>query len=352
MTADPAQPDDRPTALSSLIPRSSSFELGWVMAQLFDPRRFEPLNTRTFNPSIQLPMTSNLDPAERQKVAIAQLHTLIRPLPRVTDKRILLAAATRPFDRARFDEEIRSFHLALLEAEVASFAELSAYHLGIALSDLCWTHTPDRGPDSFLRAFGRGELAELQVLLRASSEVLPPLTAATVNKSLEAWGDWTDVTAGVLMSGWASVAAPVLTALRVQGDIWHQLLSVQTVDDDEADPGPARAAVGRQFFLIIIVAALAATVLYLTIANFGGAAKVWTVIATITAALGVSGASLMSSARKAANAFGWNRQTTVKAEARVWSVTLFPAIPMSQLQRRRLDRRGVTMSRIRRNLDV
>ena len=235
MTADPAQPDDRPTALSSLIPRSSSFELGWVMAQLFDPRRFEPLNTRTFNPSIQLPMTSNLDPAERQKVAIAQLHTLIRPLPRVTDKRILLAAATRPFDRARFDEEIRSFHLALLEAEVASFAELSAYHLGIALSDLCWTHTPDRGPDSFLRAFGRGELAELQVLLRASSEVLPPLTAATVNKSLEAWGDWTDVTAGYSSSGWASVAAPVLTALRVQGDIWHQLLSVQTVDDDEAD---------------------------------------------------------------------------------------------------------------------
>ena len=224
--------------------------------------------------------------------------------------------------------------------------------LGIALSDLCWTHTPDRGPDSFLRAFGRGELAELQVLLRASSEVLPPVAAATVNKSLEAWGDWTDVTAPVLRSGWASVAAPVLQALRVQGDIWHQLLSVQTVDEDEADPGPTRAAVGRRFFLILIVAALTATVLYLTIANFSGAAKVWTVIATITAALGVSGASLMSSARKAANAFGWNRQTTVKAEARVWSVTLFPAIPLSAMQRRRLDRRDVRLSRIRKNLDV
>jgi hypothetical protein len=56
-------------------------------------------------------------------------------------------------------------------------------------------------------------------------------------------------------------------------------------------------------------------------------------------------------ARKAAVAFGWNQQTTAKAEARVWSVTMLPAVTLSAVARYKLDRRGVHLSRLRANLD-
>jgi hypothetical protein len=338
-----------------LPPPGTSFELGWVMAQLFDQRRFQPPGTRAFNPSLQLPMISDLDHTVRRRIAVAQLHELISPNFGLSDAGVQASAVADPFHAVDFEHEVRSFHLALLEKQVDNPPVLSAYNLGIALSDLCWIHTPDGDwPDAFLKSFARGEVAELQVLLRGATYVLPELAAATVSKSLEKWQDWADVTAPVLERRGAAqhMAVPILRALRDQGNIWHALLTTEPLSEDDADPRLTTFAVLRRLRPILIVAALTAVVLYVTIADFSGAAKVWTTIATITAALGVTGVNLISAARKAVNAFGWNEQTTAKAEARVWSVTMLPTIPLTARQRYKLDRRGVHLSLIRANLDA
>jgi hypothetical protein len=338
------------------VPRpGTSFELGWVMAQLFDPRRFQPPGARTFNPSLQLPTISDLGDTMRRRIAVAQLHELINPHIALSDAKVQASAVADPFLAVDFEREVQSFHLALLESQVDNPPVLSAYHLGIALSDLCWIHMPDGDwPDTFLKSFARGEVAELQVLLRAATYALPELGAATVSKSLEKWQDWADVTAPVLERRGAaqSMAIPILRTLRDQGNIWHALLTTEPLSEDDADPGLTTVAVLRRLRPILILAVLTALVLYVTIADFSGAAKVWTTIATITAALGVTGVNLLSAARKAVNAFGWNQQTTAKAEARVWSVTMLPTIPLTASQRYKLDRRGVRLSLIRANLDA
>jgi hypothetical protein len=184
--------------------------------------------------------------------------------------------------------------------------------------------------------------------------VLPNLAAATVSKSLEYWQAWADVNAPMLRKHGSAreLASPVLRTLRIQGDIWHQLLITETLGENEEGPGLTTIAVLRRFRPVLIAAVLAAIVLYLTIVDFSGAVKVWATIGTVAAVLGVTGASLLSAARKAANAFGWNQQITAKAEARARSVTMLPAIPLSAVQRYRLDRRGVRPSPIRADLDA
>ena len=190
------------------------------------------------------------------------------------------------------------------------------------------------------------------MLLRAASETLPNLAAATVSKSLEYWQDWADVMASAILLQprfTPASAEQVLRALRLQGEIWHQLLTVETSGEDEADVRTIAAL--RWLRPVLAVGLLTAAVLYLVVTSFSGTAKVLTTIGTISAALGITTASLLSAARKAANAFGWNRQTTVKAEARVWSVTLLPAIPMTAMQRSKLERRGVRPAPVRRFLE-
>jgi hypothetical protein len=337
-------------------PPGRFFELGWVMAQLFDPRRFQPLRNRAFNPELQLPMTADLDEASRRRVAAAEILELAARYPNLAQSSasVHASACVDPFDAAKLQEVIRSLHLEVLEEFAEDFQRLSSYHLGITLSDLCWNYTPEDGPDSFLNAFSRSALAELQVLLRMSGTQLPPLAAATVTKSLEKWQDWADVTAPMVRDRFHSLAHPILGALRDQGNIWRALLMTPPLEDEEDDEqrsDPAGTALLRRLRPILIAAALAAIVLYLTITNFSGAAKVWTTIGTISAMLGVTCANLLSAARKTVNAFGWNRQTTAKAEARVWSVTLLPAIALSRRQRSQLNRRSVRLS-LRKNLDV
>jgi hypothetical protein len=352
-----------PSAALGQIPPGASFRLGWVMAQLFDEFRLVRPYMRTIDTDRQLPTVSDLDVTERKRMAVAELIQLIWLFPEMEPAAVAFkaSAGTSSIQQDDFVEKLRSLHLAILEAEVADPARLSAYHLGIKLSDLCWIpflRDPwEKGPvegwaSQFLNAFRRREVAELHMLLRAASETLPNLAAATVSKSLEYWQDWADVMAreSLQPSSARELAPQVLLALRLQGEIWHQLLSVETSGEDETDVRTIAAL--RWLRPVVAVGLLTAVVLYLVVTNFSGTAKVLTTIGTISAALGVTAASLLSAARKAANAFGWNRQTTAKAEARVWSVTLLPAIPLSAMQRSKLGRRGVRQLPVRRFIDA
>ena len=325
------------------------------MAQLFDRARFLSPYARDFNPSTQLPMISDLGPEQRQRMGVAELGELSALFPslmEVADK-VQASADADPFSDADFHQKIWDFHLAVLEMLAAVPEQLGAYHLGIALSDLCWKPNlsdPEWGK-TFLHGFEQGEITELQVLLRTASNVLPNLAAVTVSKSLEKWQDWADVTAVRFGAGESKYASSVVRTLRIQGDIWHQLLTVETLGENEDGLSLTTVGALRRLRPLLIVAVLAAVVLYLTITHFSGLAKTWTAIGTIATALGITGASLLSAARKAVSAYGWNQQATAKAEARVWSVTMLPAIPLSAVERSRLNHRDIRLRPVRMNLD-
>jgi hypothetical protein len=358
------------------------------MAQLWDQRRFFR-STEGFNGMVQLPLMSDLPPDWRVLLAVAEVGELTAwfsrlgraakelevsagPIKHLLVEQQLKASASpsstaaeqpqetadaKPYSAMDLLGKVQILHYAILELHAADSASLSAYHLGIALSDLCWKPyiappgtVGENVAETFFKGLERTKITELQMLLRAATYELPRLAAATVSRSLENWRDWADVNA-VRLANSPSLWPNVLGTLRVQGDIWRQLLTTETVPEDDADQGPAVLASLRRLRPILGVAVLTAIALYLTITNFNGAAKVWTTLGTIAAALGVTGVSLASAARKAANAFGWSQQTTAKAEARVWSVTLLPAITLSAATRYRLNRRDVHLSRLRVNLD-
>jgi len=355
MTADPAQAGDGPAAAPPWrsLPSSTSFELGWVMAQLFDERRLEVRRTRAFDRDLQLPMVADLDPAHRRDALIAELADLGALYPVLSVQGVLVAARSAAFDGARFLQAVRSLHFEIIDALIAEPAQISAYHLGIALSDLCWIPSKEGGAESFLRALRRDEIAELHVLLRTASTVLPNLAAATVSKSVEAWQGWANATAARLARDWpARLADPVVAALRIQGDIWHQVLTVESLGENEAGQGLRALTAIRRFRLALVVLLAAGIALYLTVKYTAGAGQIWAAVATIITALGLTGANLASAARTAASAFTWSPQVTAQAQARAWSVTHLPAMPLSLVERRRLRQAGVPAPPVRVNLDA
>jgi len=109
----------------------------------------------------------------------------------------------------------------------------------------------------------------------------------------------------------------------------------------------------RRFWpIVVVIAAATAGLLYLAIANSGGTAKVWTSLVTVTAALGVSGASLRSATLKAASGIEQDIWHTAALDARAWGVTWLPTLPQSPLKRFRLSSRGVAAPKIHTRLEL
>ena len=73
-------------------PVGSVFELGWLMAQLFDDRRRKSFDVRqpTFNQPVQLPLVADLDDAELLKFLVTDLHDLVAVFPDVSVARALI----------------------------------------------------------------------------------------------------------------------------------------------------------------------------------------------------------------------------------------------------------------------
>ena len=131
-------------------PPGTAFSLGWLMAGLFDDRRRRILDVRQppFSQAVQLPLVADLDDADLLKFLVTDLHDLLRPYHDVSDARVQAEAAKRqpgsaePFDKAVFDREVNALHLAILDRLADDQQQLSAYQLGLALSDMCWLPGP------------------------------------------------------------------------------------------------------------------------------------------------------------------------------------------------------------------
>jgi hypothetical protein len=418
---------ERAALLRAAQPAGAVFALGWVMAELFDPRRRVSVTMRQppFDPDTQLPQVSDLAADPKLVYLAAQLTEYLRWFPRLhralrlvtaqTGKRrqavqgdneavaeaaVLAAEAAerggQPDDVARAEAAAAAVaaqwspatgepfsEIALLaavaglnQAILDEFADdperLSAYQLGLTLSDLVWlpsvaatARSAAGGSGALLSLFARPHLATVQTLLNGAGTQLPTGAATIVSRSLSNWAEWIDVNS-------ARVKAPesadvVLKALRVQGWVWRSVLIanpevsvqpsmgawVQAASSTSRAAGKTSAVILRRFWPVVLIAfVVLGLLLAFAIANLSGAAAVWTSLAAVAAVLGGGGWSLSSAVSSALEGVGYEIWNTAKTDAAAWNVTWLPALNATTAERLELERRGVDSPHLRKSLDT
>jgi len=404
--------------LRATQPAGVVFSLGWVMAELFDARRRVSVTASTppFNPVTQLPLVADLPADQKLVFLVAELSELLRwfpalrrPLRLVTaqanKKKAAIAAenlaTAEAADEAQADDVVHAAAAAavapaafsetellaalagLNQAILDEFADdaerISAYQLGLSLSDLVWLPgiaapaeeaSPASRPSGLFGLFARSNLAGVQTLLSGAGAQLPSGAATMVSRSLDNWADWIDVnTARIKSPGadtWSPDADTVLHALRVQGWVWRSVLiadpevSVQPSMGAwvEAGSSIARAArmigavIVRRFWPLVVIALVAlGGLLYLVISNLSGASQVWASLVTVAAIVGSGTWGLGSAISQAFDGVGYEIWSAAKLDAATWGITWLPALTTSTVERARLEVRGVAMPQIRKNLD-
>jgi hypothetical protein len=415
-------------------PPGAVFALGWVMAELFDPRRRERVTVRQppFNPDVQLPLADDLAPDPKLVFLAAELAEYLHWYPALagslrlvsaqTNKRRAAigaenlatgeaaeeaadpadpnsadasvgeaddaayqeaaagaAAADTPFSETELLGAVAGLNQAILDHFADEPQRLSAYQLGLALSDLVWLpfmaapgkESPAGRPSALFGLFGRTSMTGLHTLLNGTGTQLPAGVAAIVSKSLDNWADWVDANSGRIKSPgadtWLPEADTVLRALRVQGWVWRAALVADTEVSVQPSMGAwveagsaiARAAakvsavVLRRFWLVVLIALAAlAGLLTLVIVNLSGASQVWASLVTVAAVVGTSGWGLSSGVSSSLGGVGYEIWNAAKADAAAWNITWLPALTTTTLERAKMDRRGVPMPRVRKSLDI
>jgi hypothetical protein len=409
-------------------PPGTIFALGWLMAELFDPRRrvSETVRQPLFDKDVQLPQVPDLGPDPKLVFLAADLAEIVEWYPKLATP---TAAVTRETNKlkAAVDSESASvgdaaaaedaaedaiagaaadltgataevtgagaaFSAAALltavselnQAILDEFADtperLSAYQLGLALSDLTWlpymaeSGQPESAaskPSALMGLFSRPQLAAVKSLLNGAGAQLPTSAAAIVSQSLDNWADWLDVNAAnFTVSGrdaWSAKGGVVLRALRIQGSVW---VSVLIADPDvsvspsmgawvQAGSSIARATASmsavilRRFWpLVLIALAALGGLLALVIINLSGASQVWASLVTVAAVVGTSGVGLGSGVSGALDGVGYEIWAAAKLDASAWNVTWLPAMTSTVGERVQMSRRGVAAPQIRKNLDL
>ena len=284
-----------------------------------------------------------------------------------------------PFSEAELLAAVDGLNQAILDHFADEPQRLSAYQLGLALSDLVWLpfiaapgrESPASRPSALFGLFGRTAMTALHTLLNGAGAQLPTGVAAIVSKSLDNWADWVDAHSGRIKSRgadtWTPEADTVLRALRVQGWVWRAAL----VADQEVNVQPsmgawveaasaiARAAakvsavILRRFWPVVLIALAAlAGLLTLVIVNLSGTSQVWASLVTVAAVVGTSGWGLSSGVSSSLGGVGNEIWNAAKADAAAWNVTWLPVLATTGLERARMDRRGVAMPHVRKSLDI
>ena len=371
-----------------------AFSLGWVMAQLFDPRRLrlDALVQPPYNPASQLPLLSELDAPGLVEVAAADLAFLLASVAeslsgtsgadvQTTAKvasdnaRTAGTAEVLPDDLSALNAAVRRLHLDILATLVVDDQKIAAYQLGLALSDTCWLPSADdKDATTFMLVFRRSQVAALRGWLAAAGSELPPASAATIGQSLENWQDWIELNATRITAEWAAqsqpLARPVVEAVRIQAQAWHSVLvgDPQTSGPSamgawvQAGSSAVRAArqlaasVVRRFWIPVTIAAvLVVGVIAVVLVDLRGAQQAWSGLATVAVTLAGGGAALRAAVNRAIGGVESEIWKAAQADARAWNVTWLPTLPQSPAQRkqvaRSMDRLGIAMPRYRENLE-
>jgi hypothetical protein len=277
--------------LRATQPAGVVFALGWVMAELFDPRRRARVTDSTppFSAVTQLPLVADLAADQKLVYLAAELSELLRWFPALRRPLRLVAAqankkkaavvaenlataeaadeaqaddvvhaaaaaaavAVAPFSETEFLAAVTGLNQAILDEFADDAERSSAYQLGLSLSDLVWLPgitapggeaSPASRPSGLFGLFARSHLAAVQTLLSGAGKQLPSGAATIVSRSLDNWADWIDVNSARIKSPgadtWSPDADTVLHALRVQGWVWRSVL----IADPEVAVQPSMGA--------------------------------------------------------------------------------------------------------------
>jgi hypothetical protein len=202
--------------------------------------------------------------------------------------------------------------------------------------------------EALTRQLSRARVTKVQEWLFTLTPYLPVDAAAIVGASI---GRWADLTNTIFVTGSPGrlsrlgrqseleVAGELTKSLLPQGDAWINLLVGAESSDGLLTPEAYVAAgeaaldrtarilrkIARRYWYVLAILAIAvAAALYFAARDVGGAAKVWTQIATVAAALGITAKGIGTAmARLSAGAekpiYGLE-----KVDAMAWSVTTIP----------------------------
>lgn len=387
----PLPSDPTGTASASLtgtVP--AALDLGWTMADLAaavahpvtvgDLERILPTEheldrlPRSRLQAVRISYLSatlgGLLPAGEEPMPVGELHTL---QTRLDGNEVDWAAAK---------SDLEQLHLKFLDALACAGRPLIlAYQLGRSLRDTTYLPDQERAGELEGKEFDpehagipktvaklrqelrRDRVVTLQGWLDALAPNFPADTAAVVKTSLGRWSDWSgaaldDAQPGALKKKESKDAlANVGTqALLQQGDVWLNLLvGTQSLDGlltPEAHAAAGEAALARSariirrvvrhYWVAIALLVLAAAGLtawagvYLT-----GAGKVWTQIATIGSALGITAKGIGNRIARLAGAGERPIYQAETIDAYAWAITAIPSTTLDRTGRRVLRRSGI-----------
>jgi hypothetical protein len=227
--------------------------------------------------------------------------------------------------------------------------------------------------DAVKNQLSRGRVAKLQEWLVTLGPRLPADSTAIVSASVGRWCDLTRTiydpaapgrlrgSKSVLSSqqnltqarhsypSGVSVASELYNSLLPQGDVWLNLLtgaeSAQELLTPEGYVAAAEAALRRSariirriavhywVALVILLIALGG-VIYFAVNDLSGASKVWTQIAAVAGALGVTSGGIGNRMAKLSEDAGTSVFSAEKTDAMAWAITIIPADL-------KLDRQGI-----------
>ena len=354
-----AAPVAGPVAPAPLTAVQLALYAGWTMAVLYGNLEDQPAKLP------ELRTVNELQPQDRRELEHARLQHLLEQLSGVPAIEPADLTAKIPSD-AGDQNALTVLHLNVLEALTASPPDtLLAYQLGRSLRDtvnppLMQAAGAKQAAPALARQFGRDRIAMLQEWLATLAGQLPPHAAAVVSTSLGRWSEFATVTVGpgseLRSEDQAAVEAAMCTSLLPQGDAWLMLLTgarpcaglltpeayVAAAEDAlSRSVAVARHVVKHYWYWLAIGAAALGGVLYLAIANLGGAAQVWTSIGAIGASLGVSVNSIASSTRRLAAEAERPVFAMAAEDAMAWAVTTMPKVDLSKRGERQLRKVGI-----------
>jgi len=366
--------------------------VGSTMAIIYghlDPRLSESKHS-----PLHMPTEHELDEVERVGLELNRLECLLKSLATSVpqdgahalppDTHVLKTAWTQGLGSepslegiAAAKESLRiaqlQFNVQILTALGCVSRELElAYQLGRSIRD---TANPpvsgNRESDADLLAamnaqLSRQRISKVQDWLAVLSQHLPADSAAIVSASIGRWSEFSftvlhESTPGDLKNGVTptSVARSFLPALLDQGDVWLNLLTgaestaglltpESYVAAGEASLSRTARIIRRVFrhywFLFVILIVALGGILWIAALNLSGASKVWTQIAAVASALGVTAKGIGSSISKLSEAAERPIYQAEKLDAMAWAVTTLPTVSITGPGVRALRRSGIQRS--------
>jgi hypothetical protein len=279
-------------------------------------------------------------------------------------------ARNLPVIKSTLEAELLTFNLELLESLACASRELElAYQLGRSLRDTAnppieGERTTAKKMDALKAQLARQRVSKLQQWLATLTPHLPANAAAVVGSSLGKWSNFRITTLdpdapGQLVPKKNSeddVAVQMFDALLDQGDIWLNLLtgteSTVGLLTPESYVAAGEAALSRTariikrmvfhyWFALMILAFALAGVLTISAVYLGGASKVWTLIAAISGALGVTAKGIGGGVSRLSEQAARPIYRLEEIDAMAWAVTTLPEVDLNHQGVRILRRNGI-----------